>query len=690
MKLSRRTLLSISIPMAVLLFFAMLYVSLYARKNALNQAHKLLREQTAHSVSELECELIAPMKMTSSLAYVFKDGFYDDFDATQKVFQNFSSEYPNISGFYGSKQDNTLYKGSDFFVPDGYIPTGRGWYKGAVQKKGKLYYSDVYIDAFTGGKVITFSQAVYKNNEIDGVVSFDYPLDAVHDILNRYRTDDSSKIFILSPDGNFFVHDTYTPDDNMLTVEGGAYKALGKDLISGKGDFITAKMDNKEYIFKATPVSLTGWYYVIGIPSKEVLSFSRALTRTLTIGIGIVFLLILLLQTLIVNGITRPIIHVSKALKNIASGEADLTKRLSVPASGEIKDIVDSFNAFMEKLNSIVKGLKKSGAQLNSVSDGMKTSVTSVSNSMNNIRSSIDSVQGQIEGQSKGFTETSSVVQEVASNITTLNGMIDSQGQSIQESASAIGNLVKGIEIIGSSMEQMASSFNELDNAAQKGMSKQERVNASITQVEAQSKMLQEANTAIASIASQTNLLAMNAAIEAAHAGESGKGFAVVADEIRKLSETSTKQSKTIGEQLKNIRESITEIVSASHESSEAFAGVSSRIQKTDGLVRSIRQSLEEQNTGSQSVISSLEKMGQNTENVRNASNQMEKGSIQVLEEMNRLHESVDAVQGSLNEMIKNAQEVTQISSLLDNNAELMDETITMLGSEINRFKAEE
>ena len=441
-----------------------------------------------------------------------------------------------------------------------------------------------------------------------------------------------------------------------------------------------------EYLLK--PIPSVAWTMVLYRPfTPQAFLFNAIIPFA-----AVLVLVVIILISYTMHSLFRPLGEVRKTVRNIASGDADLTRRLNTDIRTPFKSIhaiVDGFNAFMEKMQGMVQSLKRSGSQLDRVSENMKTSVSSVSDSMTSIRTSIGSVQQQIESQAAGFEETASVVKEVAASITTVNNMIDSQSRSIHDSSAAIAQLVKGIEQISDSMETMASSFDLLDREAQSGMDKQEKVNMRIEQIDAQSQMLQEANMAIAAIAEQTNLLAMNAAIEAAHAGEAGKGFAVVADEIRKLSETSSSQSKTIGDQLKNIQDSIGEIVAASQESSAAFSGVSGRIHETDGLVRSIRESLEEQNSGSRSIISSLSSMDRNTVDVRGASARMAEGSSQVLEEMNRLRDSVEAVRDSMAAMSDNAQSIVTSGSQLDTSVAEMNSTISQLGSDINSFKTE-
>lgn len=441
-----------------------------------------------------------------------------------------------------------------------------------------------------------------------------------------------------------------------------------------------------EYLI--VPVDSLRWHMVLYKP----FTFSDFMSNAMFPISVILLLVIALLIIFTMRNIFNPIMEIRSTLHDIASGEADLTSRLNTNINTPFKaihEIVNGFNAFMEKLNSIIGELKLSGQRLSQVQDDMKQSVQQTSDSMTNIRLSIDNVQSQISSQATGFTEAAAVVQEVTSNISTLNKMIDSQSLSIQESSMAIGGQIQRISNISQSMKELTESFNQLDSATQNGMEKQKHVNERIAQIEEQSQMLQTANKAIASIAGQTNLLAMNAAIEAAHAGAAGQGFAVVADEIRSLSVTSSTQSKTIGTQLRNIQESIKEIVTASQASSDAFLGVSQRIQSTNGIVHTMQASLEEQQADSKEVVSSLSLMDSNTKEVRNASMQMAEGSAQVLDEMNRLRNSAEAVRTSILEMSENAQSIVKSGAALDESVTRMNESVTQIGSEINSFKTE-
>jgi len=394
-----------------------------------------------------------------------------------------------------------------------------------------------------------------------------------------------------------------------------------------------------------------------------------------------------ILSSLFAAFILKPLGRVRDSFNDIATGNADLTKRIDLSTKGEIGEVVKGFNDFSAKLQEIIGDIKSSKGELSQAGDFLESSTEDTKNSIGDILNDINSIHLQVEEQNNCVTETAGAVNEIASNIESLEKMIENQSREVSDASAAVEEMVGNIMAVNGSVEKMADSFNSLSSSAKNGSNLQNNVYERISLIKRQSETLQEANDAIAAIAEQTNLLAMNAAIESAHAGEAGKGFAVVADEIRKLSETSTSQSATIGEQLTAIQESINSVVEASNQSNIAFQTVISKIDETDEIVRQIKGAMEEQNEGSHQISNALHSMNNSTMEVKIASREMAEGNKQILNEIQHLQSTTGEINSSMTHMNDGAKRIADNGNSLSEISEHMKDSIAKIGSQIDRFE---
>ena len=571
--------------------------------------------------------------------------------------------------------------------------TQRDYYQAIVKNGADEFIDNPATSLITGKTIIHVCRAVKHGGKNIGFFTGTVSMETINKLVKDITVGETGIATLFS--GNGKVISTSGDLDEMETLAADKANNDVKNHIQTNstseyaGHFWNRDSHGHKQFNIFSGISGTQWSLVIIIEGAQIFRIANEIILYMGIAATILAVILILVLSLCVVSIMKPLGVVEKTLQSISSGNADLSKRISVKtnADNEIGRLASGFNTFVEKLQHIIIAMKQTKTELVAAGTKLNDSTEDTAASITQIIANIESMTGNIGTQSESVAQTASAVNQIASNIESLNKMIENQSASVTEASAAVEEMIGNINSVNNSVTKMAEEFNQLEQKAADGVQKQDDVNARIQVIETESQALQEANTVISNIAEQTNLLAMNAAIEAAHAGEAGKGFSVVADEIRKLSETSSSQSKTIGEQLKKITDSIQEMVTASQEAGISFSRVSSGINMTNNLVQEIKNAMQEQGEGSKQISIALNCMNDSTSEVRTASSEMSEGNKTILEEIKVLQNATLSMKEGMEEMNIGAKKINETGSNLSSISENMKSSITKIGDEVDQFQ---
>ncbi len=355
----------------------------------------------------------------------------------------------------------------------------------------------------------------------------------------------------------------------------------------------------------------------------STISKGRAIMLAVSIGAAIAQVVILLF---IVLPVLRSISAMTERLKDIATGEGDLTKRIEVRSNDEIGETANWFNTFVGNLAAIISQVAANARQVTMVAE-------SVRNNSSAMVSSSEEMSAQAASVAVAAEEMSATAYEIANSCTRSAASASEADQATETGVQVIQETIAGMERIADRVREAASNVEALG-------AKSNQIGAIVGTIE--------------DIADQTNMLALNAAIEAARAGEMGRGFAVVADEVRALSERTTKATKEIGDMIRMIQ------------------------QETGGAVKAIEFGVAEVENGTREASRSGEALGVITQEIQNVTQQMSQIATAAEEQ--------SATTNTISQNIRQITDVVQESTDKAQQSALSAEELARLADELQRL----
>lgn len=469
-------------------------------------------------------------------------------------------------------------------LPADYDPTGRPWYQLGEQKRDTAFTTP-YVDVTTNDLTLTAVVPMQRNGQFSGVAGGDIDMQTVSRIVNETDFLGFGFAILLDAQGRILSHPEKQQNDKGMAEYFGKALPLEKDF----AEVTIAGQERLVSFIPVTGINNVNWYLGVVVDPQLVYASVDSFRNMALLYIVLGVLAIVALMKFLLQVLMRPMVVLNQAIEDIAQGEGDLTRRLTVQNNDEFGRLSHAFNQFVDKIHGSIR-------QVKTTTESLDQSIHSL---LQQTQSSMQMYSEQVQrtdSVATAINELSSSAAGISGNAGQASELAIAANQTAAQSQQALNQNIQAIEALAGKMAE-----------AQQTMDSLEQYTASIGQV----------LEVIRGVSEQTNLLALNAAIEAARAGDAGRGFAVVADEVRQLAQRtqqSTQQVQTIIAQLQAGSASAVSVMKASiadsgrsvalaSEAGDRMQQVNQAIHAIDGANHAVADATEQQN----SVIHSLD-----------------------------------------------------------------------------------
>ncbi|HAS73506.1 MAG TPA: hypothetical protein DCS67_05120, partial [Clostridiales bacterium UBA8960] len=332
-----RILMTIIISLAMttgIVFLAVSYLQVMKgykndANNVINLTNSLMEStfnNTQKSLIALKNYLVLPQNIDSDIYY-------------NETLQTFKNVFESASTVFIAKDNGTFYLFPRRYVADNYDPRTRPWYSIALNEKGRVNWTEPYVDHGTGEFTITASKYVGNNM----VVGVDILLSDITKLVSESRIGERGFITIVNQSGSILASN----DSSRLAT---SWDDVPEMSVGFNNLINRTEYRDVNYIHHIKHLDNLGIIIIASISLDEIyttLMYLFVLSMVITI---IVILFAKKISSTLSSKIVDPIVKLVNVMRKIEKGDYSVKCDFNAD-NDEVNVLINGFNSMIESVN---------------------------------------------------------------------------------------------------------------------------------------------------------------------------------------------------------------------------------------------------------------------------------------------------------------------------------------------------